>query len=94
MRLAAFNDGSTTQVPTHLKKREGEQRGEDGTAYSDMQRRFGILIRISTYQVMWYFRATLQQVIRWLADTKEQRGLIQGLCCSTKTTALNKLGRG
>jgi hypothetical protein len=36
----------------------GEQRGEDGTAYSDMQREFGILIRLSprTYQVVWYGR--------------------------------------
>ena len=34
----------------------GEQRGEDGTAYSDMQRKFGILVRLSlrTYQVVWY----------------------------------------
>jgi hypothetical protein len=34
----------------------GEQRGEDGTAYSDMQRKFGILIRLSlrTYTVVWY----------------------------------------
>jgi len=34
----------------------GEQRGQDGTAYSDMQRTFGILIHLSlrTYQVTWY----------------------------------------
>jgi hypothetical protein len=34
----------------------GEQRGEDGTAYSDMQRTFGILIHLSlrTYYVTWY----------------------------------------
>lgn len=34
----------------------GQQRGEDGTAYSDMQRKFGILIRLSlrTYEVVWY----------------------------------------
>jgi len=34
----------------------GEQRGEDGTAYSDMQRKFGILVRLSlrTYVVVWY----------------------------------------
>jgi hypothetical protein len=34
----------------------GEQRGEDGTAYSDMQRTFGIFIHLSlrTYQVAWY----------------------------------------
>jgi hypothetical protein len=36
----------------------GEQLGEDGTAYSDMQRKFGILIRLSlrTYTVVWYDR--------------------------------------
>jgi hypothetical protein len=36
----------------------GEQTGEDGTAYSDMQRRFGVLIRLSlrTYTVVWYGR--------------------------------------
>jgi hypothetical protein len=36
----------------------GEQCGEDGTAHSDMQRKFGILIRLSlrTYQVVWYDR--------------------------------------
>jgi len=34
----------------------GEQRGEDGTAYSDMQRKFGILVRLSlrTHQLVWY----------------------------------------
>jgi hypothetical protein len=34
----------------------GEQRGEDGTAFSDMERRFGILIRLClrTYTVVWY----------------------------------------
>jgi hypothetical protein len=34
----------------------GQQRGEDGTAYADMQRQFGILIHLSlrTYQVVWY----------------------------------------
>ena len=34
----------------------GEQRGEDGTAYSDMERKFGIWIRLSlrTYTVVWY----------------------------------------
>ena len=37
----------------------GEQPDEDGTAYSDMQRRFGILIRLSLrpYQVVWYGRS-------------------------------------
>jgi hypothetical protein len=38
----------------------GEQRDENGTAYADMQRRFGILIRLSLrlYQVVWYDRST------------------------------------
>jgi hypothetical protein len=33
----------------------GQQRGEDGTAYADMQKQFGILIHLSlrTYQVVW-----------------------------------------
>ena len=36
----------------------GEQRGEDGTAFSDMERRFGIWIRLSlrTHTVVWYGR--------------------------------------
>jgi hypothetical protein len=36
----------------------GEQRGEDGTAFSDMERKFGIWIRLSlrTYTVVWYGR--------------------------------------
>ena len=36
----------------------GEQRGEDGTAFCDMERKFGIWIRLSlrTYTVVWYGR--------------------------------------
>jgi hypothetical protein len=53
----------------------GEQRGEDGTAYSDMQRKFGILIRLSprTYQVVWYGRtepATTDQVVGRYQETE------------------------
>jgi hypothetical protein len=74
----------------------GEERGEDGTAYSDMQRKFGILIRLSlrTYQVVWYGRtepATTDQVVGRYQETE---GPIQGRWCSTQTTSLNKLWRG
>jgi hypothetical protein len=53
----------------------GEQRGEDGTAYSDMQRQFGILIRLSlrTYQVVWYGRtepATTDQLVGRYQETE------------------------
>jgi hypothetical protein len=36
----------------------GQQRSEDGTAYSDMERKFGIWIRLPlrTYTVIWYGR--------------------------------------
>jgi hypothetical protein len=37
----------------------GQQRSEDGTAFSDMQRRFGVFISLAlrTYHVVWYSRA-------------------------------------
>jgi hypothetical protein len=55
----------------------GEQRGEDGTAFSDMERRFGILIRLSLrmYTVVWYGKTdpTTSQVAGRYQETEGTR---------------------
>jgi hypothetical protein len=75
----------------------GEQRGEDGTAYSDMQRKFGILIRLSlrTYTVVWYGKTDPAPTDQVAGRYQETEGAKHSRTwCSTPTTPLNKLWRG
>ena len=55
----------------------GEQRREDGTAFSDMERRFGILVRLSPrmYTVVWYVKTdpTTSQVAGRYQETEGTR---------------------
>ncbi len=76
--LRAHGEGSEreeSRVSREFLTFPGEQRGEDGTAYSDMQRKFGILIRLSlrAYQVVWYVRptpATTDQAVGQYQETE------------------------
>ena len=63
----------------------GQQRGEDGTAYAGMQRKFGILIHLSlrTYQVVWYGKTDSVTTDQVAGRYKETDGL------RSRTLALN-----